>query len=403
MRTFVFRLSLVLIFMMPWEGLVEFGLGTALKLVGIVLAICWAATVVMTGRMRRPTSFFAVTFAFVLWVAMSVLWSADPGRSIGHVATWAQSLVLVVILLDLYRTRASILSGLQAFILGAYVAVIGAVSNYFAGTPFYSHYDRFSPGETNPDGFGFIIALGVPVAWYLAISAGTGRFRPLLRIVNYVYIPAAFLGLALSGTRTATVAALAGMAFGLVALRRLRMATRVAVVVVVALGIYLLLPVVQPLRSFERLGTTATEATEGTWNGRLLNWAQGLETFSEHPVAGVGAYMYPSVNVLGKAAHNTFLAVLVELGVIGFVLFMGILTIVVGHAFTLPPWERGFWLTVLLVWTIGSTTLTWGHRTTTWLFLTFLVASSMAIRQGEHRMAGRRTARAVPIHAGAGR
>jgi hypothetical protein len=69
----------------------------------------------------------------------------------------------------------------------------------------------------------------------------------------------------------------------------------------------------------------------------------------------------------------------------------------------LPPWERGFWLTVLLVWTIGSTTLTWGHRTTTWLFLTFLVASSLAIRQEEHRMAGRRTARAVPIHAGAGR
>jgi hypothetical protein len=31
---------------------------------------------------------------------------------------------------------------------------------------------------------------------------------------------------------------------------------------------------------------------------------------------------------------------------------------------------------VLLVWAIGASTLTWEHRKTTWLFLTFVVAAA---------------------------
>jgi hypothetical protein len=33
---------------------------------------------------------------------------------------------------------------------------------------------------------------------------------------------------------------------------------------------------------------------------------------------------------------------------------------------------------VLLVWAIGASTLTWEHRKTTWLFLTFAVAAAAA-------------------------
>jgi hypothetical protein len=35
-------------------------------------------------------------------------------------------------------------------------------------------------------------------------------------------------------------------------------------------------------------------------------------------------------------------------------------------------------MTVLLVWAIGASTLTWEHRKTTWLFLTFIVAAAAA-------------------------
>jgi purine-cytosine permease-like protein len=170
-------LSLVLIFIIPWEGVINLpGLGTAgsstgAKFFGLAVAAFWLATVVVTGQFRRPGPFHIMVWLFVLWNALSAFWSADVNRTVDQVATWAQLLVLVFILWDLYSTRAALLAGLQAFILGEYVAVGSAVANFLSGSVFYTHYQRFSPGDTNPDGFGFILALGIPVelAWRLAL------------------------------------------------------------------------------------------------------------------------------------------------------------------------------------------------------------------------------------------
>jgi len=376
-RRIVYWLSLVLIFTIPWEGAVRLSGGdTTAKLMGYAVAVFWLLMVVTTGRLRRPTAFLVATLMFVVWNGLSVFWSADPMQSLRHVLTWVQLLGLAFILWDLYRTRAGVLAGLQAYVLGAYVAIGGAVANYFGSNPFYTHYERFGPGEaTNPDGFGFIVALGVPVASYLASSADATK-PALFKVLNYAYIPAAFLGIALSGTRTAAIAAVVGMVFGLASLTRLRLSARVTVLIVLATALYFLVPVVQPLRSFERLGTTRTELTQGDLNGRLDQWREGLAAFAQHPILGVGSNMYRSVNALGKVAHNSFISVLVQLGLVGFVLFGIILAIVLVQARGQPKWERSFWLTLLVVWTIGSSTLTWEHRKSTWLFLTLAVASA---------------------------
>src|SRR3989304_2256467 len=332
MRTIAFTLSLVFIFFIPWEGVIELpGLGTASKLIGFAVAVCWLATVVITDRVRKPGPFHIMVCLFVLWNAVSVFWSADPETTVVHVVRWVQLLGMVFILWDLYTTRAALLAGLQAFILGEYVGIGIAVANYFSGNVFYSHYQRFSPSDqSNPDGFGFIVVLGIPVAFYLAASANTTRMSGLLKLVKYAYIPAAFI----------------------------------------------LLPHVQSLRSFQRLGTTYAELSEGTLNNRTNNWREGLATFSEHPLIGVGGDMYSSENSLGKIAHNSFISVLVELGLIGFALFGSILMFAVISAWGQPKWDARFWLTTLLVWAIGASALTYEYKKATWLFLSFVIASA---------------------------
>ena len=389
MRAIAFMLSLVFIFFIPWEGVIELpGLGTAAKLVGFALAACWLATVVITDQFRKPRPFHIAVFLFVLWNAVSVFWSADPGKTVAQIRTWAQLLLLVIILWDLYTTRAALLAGLQAFILGEYVAIGFAGYNFFSGNVFYTHYQRFSPDEqSNPDGFGIIVALGIPVAWYLASSKSPFKMSGLLKLVNYAYIPAAFVGLALSGTRTALIASLVGMAFGLASLTRLRLWARIAIFLLLTSAIFILLPYVQTLKSFQRLGTTGAEITEGDLNDRTGIWRQGLSSFVEHPIIGVGSNMYRSVNSLGKLAHNSFISVLVELGLIGFLLFGIILAIVFTQAWShQSKWDKSFWLTVFAVWTIGSSTLTWEHRKTTWLFLSFIVASAALTRYREKQI-----------------
>lgn len=376
MRKIVYWLSLVLVFTIPWEGAFHLpGLGTAATVMGLVVGACWSFTIVITGRMREPITYLFAVSVFVGWITLTTFWSADPTESMGSVLRWLQSLVFVFILWDLYRTRARLLAGLQAYVVGAYAAVLGAILNYFSSSAFYSNQDRYSLGDTNPDGYGFIVALGVPVACYLAASADMPK---VFRFVNYGYLAFAFIGIALSGTRTASVAAAVGLLYGLGTLTRLRLVARVAVVVLLSAALFFLLPLVQPLTSFQRLGTTGTEVTEGDLNGRLAQWEQGLQAFADHPVFGVGTNMYRSVNTLDKVAHNSYLSVLVELGLVGFVLFAAILWMVVGHARRLPRVDRRFWMTILLVWAIGASTLTWEHRKTTWLFLTFAVAASVA-------------------------
>jgi hypothetical protein len=381
-RNVALTLSLVLIFMIPWEGVFNLpGLGTgrsgtAAKFMGLAVAACWVAAVVFTGRFRKPRVFHIAVSLFVLWNALSLFWSADAGRTLVQVLTWVQLLGLVFILWDLYTTRAALLAGLQAYILGTYVAIGSAVANYFANTPFYTHYQRFGPGDTNPDGFGFIVALGIPVAWYLAGSESTTKMSRWLKLVNYAYIPAAFLGIALSGTRTALIAAVPGMAFGLASLTRLRLQARVAIFLLLTSAIFIALPFVQPLRSFQRLSTTGAEIATGDLQGRTVLWREGLAAFTEHPLIGVGSNMFRSVNTVGKVAHNSFVSVLVELGLIGFTLFGIIMTIAVIQALGQPKWDSRFWLSVLAAWAVGASTLTFEYRKPTWLFLSLVIASA---------------------------
>jgi O-antigen ligase len=374
MRNITFKLSLALIFLMPWEGIIRFpGLGTGTKLLGFALAALWLATVVITGRLRKPHPFHIMVFLFVLWNAVSIFWSHGANRTLAHLATWMQLLALVFILWDLYTTEAAIRAGLQAYILGAYVAIGSAIYNYFSGNAFYTHYQRFSAGATNPDGFGFILVLGMPLAWYLATTPNTNKSR-FWTFINYAYIPFAYWGIALSGTRTALIASIIASLYGLTTLNRVRPWRQAVLILVLILTANYALPNLASLKSFQRLGTTGTELTQGDLNNRTNNWREGINSFLNHPFLGVGGNMYRSVNSWDKVGHNSYLSILVELGLIGFVLFAGILMIAFARAWSLRGWEAWFWLTVLAVWATGASTLTWEGRKTTWLFLTLIIA-----------------------------
>ena len=249
---------------------------------------------------------------------------------------------------------------------------------YLSGKTYY--YERFSAAGTNPDDLGVVLALGIPVAWYLVAHNDHHKLSRWLKWINYAYVAAALFGIALSGTRTALIAAGPGLVYGLTSLTRLKPAAKIAIFLLLMVGAYILIPYI-PQASFERLGSTLNELSKGDLNGRLALWSEGLTSFSEHPLLGVGSNMYRSVNSLSKVAHNSFLSVLVELGIVGFTLFAVILGIVVIQALRQSKWEASFWLFMLASWTIGAFTLTWEYRKPTWLFLSLIIVSSAISRQ----------------------
>jgi O-antigen ligase len=383
MRTAVYWFSLVLVFFIPCESAADISaVGTVTRAIGLGVAAIWAATVVLRGRVRRPVVFHVAFFLFVLWNVVSIFWSFDPIGTRQRILTYIQTLGLVFILWDLYTTPGSLRAALQAYVLGAYVSVGGAIYNYLGGVQ--AGYQRYSAFHYNPDGLGFVLVLGIPVALYLSASNDDDKTARILRLVNYIYIPAALLAIVLSATRTSFLASIPAMMFGLGSLTRLRLRQWVPICTLLLLAAYFLYPLL-PEYSLERLAGTGTNIAEGDLGGRLFTWRQGIAVFMEHPFLGVGSGAFREAVGVGKLAHNSFLSVLVELGMIGFLLYALVLAIVIYKAARQSRWLSSFWLTVLAVWALEAASLTLEHRKQSWLFLSLVVVSSSLFNQYNER------------------
>jgi O-antigen ligase len=112
-------------------------------------------------------------------------------------------------------------------------------------------------------------------------------------------------------------------------------------------------------------------------------WRGVLGVFAEHPLIGVGSGAIDAFPDVGAVAHNTFLSVLAELGIVGFILFLAVLMVVVHEALSQPTRRSVAWLTVLAVWIIGVSTLSWEFRKPTWLLMGLLVVSAHLQNRGD--------------------
>jgi O-antigen ligase len=392
MRTVSFLLSLVLIFAIPWENAIAVGgVNVLTRGIGMLIAAVWLVSAPKVG-FRKPHPFHMVMFLFILWNIASFYWSFDGGHTVQNIKTYIQVGIMTWILWDLYTTPKALKAGLQAYVLGAYVSIGSTIFNYLTGVE-YRHL-RYSATGFNMNDLGFIVALGIPLAWHLAVSKSNGGKAQALRLVNFAYIPTAILAILLTASRGSLIAALPAFLFLVGSLTRLKLYQRVLLFVALTGSLFALLPLV-PQSSFQRLGTTGTSITEADLHGRIDIWREGIGVFLEHPIVGIGSGAFRTAVESGKVAHNSFLSVLVEVGMIGFVLFAAILAIVVYEAMHQPRWDSIFLLTVLLVWVLGVSVHTWEQEKTTWLFLSLVVISASAFRGQTLRRSSSRKRRPI--------
>jgi O-antigen ligase len=387
MRTVAFWLSLILIFMIPWEnGVTIAGLGTLVRVTGLFVAAFWVVTVLVTGKFRRPHPFHLAVYLFVLWNIVSAFWSLGGEETVQRIKTYFQLFGMAWLLWDLYTTSATLRAGAQAYILGAYVSIGSTLFNYFAGKEAYAFSGgRYTGSKLNAGDLALILALSLPVAWHLAVSAGDSKRSYVLKLVNYAYIPASLFAILLTASRIALFAIVPALLFIIGTFTRLKLSSRILAFAALIGALLVLQPHI-PQSSIDRLATAGTSIAAGDLGGRMALWRAGITTFCQHPLLGVGSGAFRTVIELGGVTHNTFLSVLAELGIIGFVLFVVILAIVVYQAVHQPKRYSRLWLAVLSVWAIGVSAQTWEFKKPTWLFLSLVVISanlsSQTVSQG---------------------
>ncbi len=378
------------VFAVPWENIVKIeGIGTIGSLLGMVAAGGVLLTVAVNGRVRPLRAFHLFVLGFTAWAVVGMFWVPLPQfeEAMSKISTYLQLTLLIWVVWELTTTYSRVFHLLTAYLFGCYVSALQTIRNYQTGVGTRKAETRFAAEGFDPNDLGMVLAVGLPMAWYLSIVTKS----VVLRWVARGYIPVGVLAILLTGSRSALIAAAVGLVMVPLTLGQVRVGVKVAAIVALFVAAYVAVTVV-PTTTWARLGTVQSEIASGTMNTRTMIWKAGVQAFPEHPITGHGPAMFRwairPITGYTMRAHNTFLGVLVEHGLIGFTLFLGILVSVIRGALRMPVLERRYMLVQIAVIGVAFLPLTWEGQKAWWVTLAALVCGIASIRQSQEASAG---------------
>lgn len=392
-----FAVLWMFVFTVPWEDSVVLpGVGTASRFAGLMAFGVGVASIVRKNgvALRRPAAFLLPFALLCVWIVASIQWAPDRGEGMAYAITLVQLFLMTWLVWQLCRDRVDRSRLMQAYVLGCYVSVSSTIAQYLAGNALaQSSQERFAAAGFNPNYLASTLALGIPLAWHLVLS---GRSRPLT-LVNFLAIPAILVAIFLTGSRGGLITAV--LALSVIPLTYAKLGPRVQVTVVVglvalSLAAYWLAPAFEQKlpTGVQRFAEIPDQLQSGDLTGRGQIWIAGVKLYRDHPIIGVGSGGFARAvkPYLGqeKTAHNAFLNVAVQTGVIGLALFLATLAMV-GVPFVLSlAGDRIVYLvllaTVLLI--LVPSTLENGKQV--WFALA-LAASRSAFVMGREAVASR--------------
>ena len=367
------------IFTIPWENVVVVtGIGTISHLVGYVAFGIGILGVLDNGRLQSGSTALSLIFLFAIWRTITYFWSPAPDFTLNEIQTTLQIVAMIWLLRQLASTQKLQIRVMQAYVLGTLVSALDTIWQYLSGaTP--AAYLRYAAPGFDPNELALMMVLSVPLSLYLGVLS---QRRPVVWIYRIQLMLAAATVL-LTASRGSFVAFVAAMIFIPATFRRWTDRQK-SIFIVVALAAVWFAAWLVPASSWKRLSTIQDEVAHGTLNDRAVIWKAGGEIFREHPVLGVGAGAFSTVvrHTIGTpyVAHNTFLSIIVEQGLIGFGVFLSLLITLVLCCFRMPDLERKLWLVMLLVLSIGILSLTWEYRKTMWLIFALISMQEKVLR-----------------------
>lgn len=370
------------VFVLPFENLVEVpGVGTLGKIFGMMAITIGLLAILALKTGLRWNLFHWMLLVFTLWNAVAFFWTADSVSSLERIRIYFQLYIMICIIYQWVQSRRDVHGLLAAYVLGCYVSLSNLVYNYMTGVS--ATWQRYAATGFNPNDMAIILVLGIPMAWFLAQTIQGKKSEWLFRLYPFL----APLGIAQTGSRNGLISMLLGLTYIFFSFPRLSLSKKIATLVIGIVFIWVGMEYL-PAASLERWATTGHEIRAGTLNSRLIIWRSALEIFASSPFGGVGpgAFKAAVSTTLGteRAPHNVYLSILIELGLVGFGLFVAILAVVFRAIRQMPRNERIFWAFLLGTWLLAANSLNWEWRKQTWVLLILPVAHlSALVKEGD--------------------
>lgn len=341
----------------------------ATTLIGVVLTLM----VLSQGlKVRPPVALLAPALLFTIWVVLSYFWSVEPDLTVARIKTYLSLLLVVGMLAALLHSFDDRRLAFQSFVAGTLLIVADVLRNFVRGDAANASLavGRFAAGLANPNRTGATVVLGMVMAWYLLRLPMTTRFWRGINLTSLILSPLVVL---LTASRSAFVASLPIAAVLLFSTLRGSGRGRVLAILVLFVGGLLLVAYV-PQASFDRLQTVSGDTTGpggGSLDSRADALEYGWEAFWDRPVAGFGAGTYAVVveRDTGRliVAHNSYVSLLVELGVVGLGLFLAVVVYDLGHLRRAEREERLVGLLLLCTWGLVALFASLEDEKMTWL------------------------------------
>ena len=140
--------------------------------------------------------------------------------------------------------------------------------------------------------------------------------------------------------------------------------------------------------NIERITQTQEQIEGGQFSGRGNIWKSGLVVFSDNAFFGVGTGSYGRAITehYGRAmgAHNTYLSVIVESGIIGIALFLLILTVAIFPVSFVNYTQKVFYTIIMLTLLVSMMPAHLETDKVLWFALSlFQGGAFLALRNGE--------------------
>ena len=265
--------------------------------------------------------------AFLLVAMVSKVVNGWAGGALFVFFVFAPVLLAYVLLANAVDTRARLQAAMGVFVICASVLAVHGIEQASTGIGWTGV--ELSQGTriqyvgifNDPNDLGMLFVMCLPMAFYLSSRGG---WLGLKRLFWWTAIVLLVWGCYLTNSRGTLLALVAMLG---VYVWRTRGVVMAALMGVGALGGLMMLP--------SRL--QEMEVSEASAMGRVESWYEGIQMFIGSPVFGIGAGGYSDLHEL--TAHNSFVLVLAETGIIGFTIWLAI----VGYCFRmmLALVERG--------------------------------------------------------------
>jgi O-antigen ligase len=293
----------------------------------VVALVTWLVAVISRGHRVTWTTTTFLMLGFLIWGTVTLLWASNLGSGTTMLQAYALRLILFLLLVpNEIRTKEDLNGWMSTLaLIGWALILVSAGVVLFEG---YVPGTRLRVLGVNENALGMLGLVTLPGVLWVAMKP-SGRYRVLK-----IFMACAFLSLvvgivAASGSRGSAISLLVlFLAFWF------WKSTRIWGIV--GLFIVLLGAIFFPLAYTTTLDRFLVVPGDTVLGGREVLWQTGWQIISEHPFRGVGIGNAPSAVISslnawdaqdggGVSMHNPILTIWSETGILGIILYLGVL------------------------------------------------------------------------------